>query len=646
MHTKSLLIAMLSLPLSATAKQQTIHSPNHTIQVVVCDSGGQATYAVDYAGQRFVEASPLGIVVRQRDLATQLHLKGVSQRQVSDHYRLSTIKQSTVNYQATEAVCRFHTPAGDSLDVVFRVGERDVAYCYRLYPKGDQRMGLVNAEHSGFRFPSGTTTFLCPQAKPMGGFAATSPSYETNYTCDDTMGKNGWGEGYTFPCLFRLGDRGWVLVSETGVGGNYCASRLIGHADSLYTIGFPQPGEGNGMGSVSPGVPLPVQTPWRTLTLGTTLANIVETTVPFDLTAPRYAATQPYVYGKGTWSWIIGMDPSCNFDEQKRYIDFSAALGYQSVLVDALWDTQIGRENIERLAAYGREKGVALYLWYNSNGYWNDAPQSPRGIMSDPIKRKAEMRWMQQTGIRGIKVDFFGGDKQDMLQRYEQILSDANDYGLLCIFHGCTLPRGWERMYPNFVASEAVLASENLHFSQAMCDAEARNACLHPFIRNAVGSMDFGGSALNRHYSADNRSGNTRRTSDVFALATAVLFQSAVQHFALAPNNLTDAPAWAIDFMRQVPTTWDEVRYIDGYPGRYVILARRHGDQWYIAGINAEAKPLKRTLSLPMIAPNTPITCYTDDAHLQGSVRTVGQRGSIKVSIPQNGGVVIVGKAM
>lgn len=645
MHIKYLLIAMLSLPLSATAKQQTIHSPNHTIQVVVSDSGGLATYAVDYAGLRFVEASPLGLVVQQRDLATQLHLKGISQRQVSDHYRLSTIKQSTVNYQAIEAVCRFHTPAGDSLDVVFRVGERDVAYCYRFYPKGDQRMGLVHAEHSGFRFPSGTTTFLCPQAKPMGGFAATSPSYETNYTCDDTMGKNGWGEGYTFPCLFRLGDRGWVLVSETGVGGNYCASRLIGHADGLYTIGFPQSGEGNGMGSVSPGVPLPVQTPWRTLTLGTTLANIVETTVPFDLTAPRYAATQPYVYGKGTWSWIIGMDASCNFDEQKRYIDFSAALGYQSVLVDALWDTQIGRENIERLAAYGREKGVALYLWYNSNGYWNDAPQSPRGIMSDPVSRKAEMRWMQQTGIRGIKVDFFGGDKQDMLQRYEQILSDANDYGLLCIFHGCTLPRGWERMYPNFVASEAVLASENLHFSQAMCDAEARNACLHPFIRNAVGSMDFGGSALNRHYSADNRSGNTRRTSDVFALATAVLFQSAVQHFALAPNNLTDAPAWAIDFMRQVPTTWDEVRYIDGYPGRYVILARRHGDQWYIAGINAEAKPLKRTLSLPMIAPNTLITCYTDDAHLQGSVRNVGQRGSIKVSIPQNGGVVIVGKA-
>jgi hypothetical protein len=177
MHIKYLLIAMLSLPLSATAKQQTIHSPNHTIQVVVSDSGGLATYAVDYAGLRFVEASPLGLVVQQRDLATQLHLKGISQRQVSDHYRLSTIKQSTVNYQATEAVCRFHTPAGDSLDVVFRVGERDVAYCYRFYPKGDQRMGLV-MQSIQFPVPQWHHHILCPQAKPMVA-CRYSPSYET-----------------------------------------------------------------------------------------------------------------------------------------------------------------------------------------------------------------------------------------------------------------------------------------------------------------------------------------------------------------------------------------------------------------------------------------------------------------------------------
>jgi hypothetical protein len=250
---------------------------------------------------------------------------------------------------------------------------------------------------------------------------------------------------------------------------------------------------------------------------------------------------------------------------------------------------------------------------------------------------------MQSCGIRGIKVDFFGGDKQPMMQLYEDILADANDFGLLVIFHGCTLPRGWERMYPNYAASEAVLASANLHFGQGACDAEARNATIHTFVRNTVGSMDFGGSALNKHYSSDNRRGTLRKTSDVYALATAVLFQSAVQHFALAPNNLTDAPDWAIDFMKRVPTTWDEVKFIDGYPGKYVILARRSGDKWYVAGVNAESQPLKETISLPMFTKGTSLQVYADDAQLNGSVKTVKQnkKQQITVTIPCNGGLLI-----
>ena len=251
------------------------------------------------------------------------------------------------------------------------------------------------------------------------------------------------------------------------------------------------------------------------------------------------------------------------------------------------------------------------------------------------------MKWMQQTGIKGIKVDFFGGDKQMMMQVYEGILSDANDYGLEVIFHGCTIPRGWERMYPNYAASEAVLASENLHFSQDFCNHEAVNACIHPFVRNTIGSMDFGGSALNKYYNADNKHGNHRVTSDVYALATAVLFQSAVQHFALAPNNLQDAPSWAIDFMKNVPTTWDEVKYIDGYPGKYIILARRHGDKWYIAGVNAETTTLKKTIDLSMLAGAKKLMIYTDDASLNGSVKVINSKRKLSITIPQNGGIVI-----
>ena len=640
-----IVMAMLLGSSVASAENKQITSPDGKLVVTVADMDGRPSYSVSYDNVLFLKPSPLGMIANIGDFSSGMSLeKNVSTNKIDETYELASIKQSKVRYVANEAVFSFTQQGKTIYDVIFRISNNDVAFKYKMYPQGETLSCVVKQEVTGFVFPDGTTTFLCPQSKPMGGFARTSPSYETSYTADDAAGKNGWGEGYTFPCLFRNGDNGWVLVSETGVNGGYCASRLLGHKGGTYTIGFPQEGEANGNGTVSPGIALPGETPWRTITVGKTLAPIVETTVPFDVVKPLYQAKGEYTYGRGSWSWIIGMDGSTNYKEQLRYIDFSAAMGYQSVLVDALWDKQIGRDKIEELAKYGKDKGVALYLWYNSNGYWNDAPQTPRGIMDNAIARRKEMKWMQSIGIRGIKVDFFGGDKQMTMQLYEDILSDANEYGLLVIFHGCTLPRGWERMYPNFASSEAVLASENLHFSQGSCDNEAFNATLHPFIRNTVGSMDFGGSALNKYYNADNAPRGSRRvTSDVYALATAVLFQSPVQHFALAPNNLTDAPSWAIDFMKEVPTAWDEVRFIDGYPGKYVILARRHGDKWYIAGVNAQKETLKLKVNLPMFSNGEKVRLFSDDKALQGGVKQIeiGKKQELQLAIPCNGGVLI-----
>ena len=640
-----IVMAMLLGSSVASAENKQITSPDGKLVVTVADMDGRPSYSVSYDNVLFLKPSPLGIIANIGDFSSGMSLeKNVSTNKIDETYELASIKKSKVRYVANEAVFSFTQQEKTIYDVIFRISNNDVAFKYKMYPQGETLSCVVKQEVTGFVFPDGTTTFLCPQSKPMGGFARTSPSYETSYTADDVAGKNGWGEGYTFPCLFRNGDNGWTLVSETGVNGGYCASRLLGHKEGVYTIGFPQEGEANGNGTVSPGIALPGETPWRTITVGKTLAPIVETTVPFDVVKPLYSAKGEYTYGRGSWSWIIGMDGSTNYKEQLRYIDFSAAMGYQSVLVDALWDKQIGRDKIEELAKYGKNKGVALYLWYNSNGYWNDAPQTPRSIMDNAIARRKEMKWMQSIGIRGIKVDFFGGDKQMTMQLYEDILSDANEYGLLVIFHGCTLPRGWERMYPNFASSEAVLASENLHFSQGSCDNEAFNATLHPFIRNTVGSMDFGGSALNKYYNADNAPRGSRRvTSDVYALATAVLFQSPVQHFALAPNNLTDAPSWAIDFMKEVPTTWDEVRFIDGYPGKYVILARRHGDKWYIAGVNAQKETLKLKVNLPMFSNGEKVRLFSDDKALQGGVKQIeiGKKQELQLAIPCNGGVLI-----
>ena len=629
---------------TAFATDQRVASPNGKLVVTISDEGGKPAYTVSYDGHIVLTPSALGLKTNIGDLTQQLTLKSCDSKTISDHYTVRNIKQQTVDYEAVEAVCHFTQGNKPVMDITFRVSNRDVAYRYRVLPKGETRVCVVESEASAFVMPENTTTFLCPQSSPMHGFARTSPSYETSYDLDQPVGRNGWGEGYTFPCLFKVpaAQPVWVLISETGTDGDYVGCRLLNEGAGNYRIGFPQQGEMNGVGSITPAISLPGETPWRTITVGP-LANIVETTVPFDLVQPKYKASQEYIYGKGSWSWIIGMDSSCNFDEQKRYIDFSAAMGYQSVLIDAFWDRQIGYDRIAELARYGKTKGVGLFLWYNSNGSWNDAPQTPIGKMNNARIRRAEMKWMHDNGIRGIKVDFFGGDKQPMMQLYEDILADANDFGLLVIFHGCTLPRGWERMYPNYAASEAVLASENMYFGQGSCDAEARNACIHPFIRNTVGSMDFGGSTLNKFYNADNQHGTHRVTSDVYALATAVLFQSAVQHFAMAPNNLTDAPAWAIDFMRMVPTTWDEVRFIDGYPGKYILLARRSGSKWYVVGVNAEQQPVKKTISLPMFEKGSSLSLYSDDAQLQGSLKTIklNKKQQLTITIPCNGGLVV-----
>ena len=639
-------LAFVSVCLGATEKR--ISSPDGRLEVIVTDSCGAASYSITYDNELFVAASPLGLKTNIGDFTSGLSMGSKIIDSMADvSYSLPNIKKSNVNNKANVTVIPFIRDGRNVFDVEFFVENNDVAFRYNIYPDGETLCCVVEDEATGFRMPDGSTTFLCPQSAPMQGFARTSPSYETPYTLDGKTGENGWGEGYTFPCLFRNSDKGWVLISETGVDSYYCASRLMGGNGNLYKIGFPNPDEFNGNGTSQPGIALPGKTPWRTITVGQTLAPVVETTIPFDVVKPLYEPSKDYTkeYGCGTWSWIIKGDASMNYDEQKRYIDFCADMGYRTVLVDALWDTQVGYEKLEELARYAKNRNVGLYLWYNSNGYWNDAPQGPRGKMDNIIKRRKEMKWMQKVGIKGIKVDFVGSDKQLTMKLYEDILVDANEYGLLVIFHGCTIPRGWERMYPNYAASEAVLASENMNFSQGSCDAEAFNACIHPFIRNTVGSMDFGGSTLNRYYNAANEPGGSRRvTSDVFALASAVLFQSPVQHFALAPNNLQDAPDWAMDFMKNVPTTWDDIKFIDGYPGKYIVMARKHNGKWFISGVNAQDKTVKLKLDLStFFNKGDMVRLYSDDAELKGSLSEIkiSKKQTLTLSVPKNGGFVM-----
>ena len=624
-----------------------VSSPNGSLVVTVSDAEGKLSYTATLDGKQMLAPSALGMQTSLGDLTKELSIVNSQLSTVANSYSMRGTKASKVDYKANALTINLQNKDGVKFSILFQVSDNDIAYRYQMprqtIRRREYKRVRILSEVSGFNFPEGTTTFISPQIGPETGWEQTKPSYEEGYSNDAPMDKaSQYGHGYIFPALFHL-PTGWALVSETGVTSGYCGSHLSDYqAGSGYTVAYPDKGENNGFGTDFAAIPLPGETPWRTITLGSTLKPIMETTISYDVVEPRYQASTDYKPGRYTWSWLIGQDNSINYDDQVRFIDLASAMGFEYCLVDNWWDQNIGRERIAELSKYAQSKGVHLLMWYNSNGFWNDAPQTPRNCMNTAIAREKEMSWLESIGVKGIKVDFFGGDKQQTMQLYEDILSDANRHGLQVVFHGCTVPRGWERMYPNFVASEAVLASENLFFGEGATISEGFDLTLHPFCRNATASMDWGGIIMNKFMSTDNKSRHSRKTTDIFELASGITMQTSVQCVAMQPNNLQELPQFEMDFLRELPTTWEETRFIDGYPGKYVVMARKATNgKWYIAGLNAQKEPLALTLDLKAFGDLTKL--LVDDKQMQ-PVQTAlkkDKKGKIKVVIQPNGGMII-----
>ena len=635
------------LPISAG--DVIISSPAGSLQVTVSDAGGRLYYSANLNGQQMLLPSALGLKTSIGDFSRDLTILTSNQSPLTSSYSMRGTKASKSDYKATKAVLDIENKDHEQFSIIFQVSDNDIAFRYAIprqkWQGKEPKRLRIKSELSSFNFPDGTTTFISPQIGPESGWEQTKPSYEEGYSADAAMDTpSQYGHGYIFPALFHLTD-GWALVSETGVTSGYCGSHLSDYQVGVgYTVAYPDAGENNGYGTDFAAIPLPGETPWRTITLGQTLKPIAETTISYDVVEPLYEPSTDYKPGRYTWSWLLWQDNSVNYDDQVKFIDLASAMGFEYCLVDNWWDTQIGRDRIEELSKYAQSKGVHLLLWYNSNGFWNDAPQTPRNCMSTAIAREREMTWLQSIGVKGIKVDFFGGDKQETMRLYEDILSDANRHGLQVVFHGCTMPRGWERMYPNFVASEAVLASENLFFGEGATFREGFDLTLHPFCRNATASPAWGGIIMNKWMSRDNKSRHTRKTTDIFEMASGIIMQTSVQCVALQPNNLDELPKFELDFLHGLPTTWEETRFIDGYPGRYVILARKSTDgKWYVAGLNALKEPLTLTLDLPMFTPGEPLRYYVDEKDGTPTVipLKLDKRGRAKVTIQPNGGMII-----
>ena len=621
-------------------------SPDEFLNVNVNVENGIATYSVKYDGQEMILPSRLGLKSDIGDFSQGLTLVDSVVSEETRSYNMTGTKKFHSEFRANKLNLILENSEKKQIIVTFLVSNNNIAFRYTLGKENDNPTNAkITGEVSSFRLPDGTTTFISPQAEPMSGWENTKPSYEEVYSSDANMGdKSQFGHGYVFPALFHLGNHGWVLIGETGVTSGYVASHLSDFSSETgYTIVFPMDEENNGMGDTFATIQVPGNTPWRTITIGKDLKPIVETTIPYDVVEPLYEPAFEYKPGRYTWSWLIWQDNSINYNDQVEFIDLAGKMGYEYCLVDAAWDANIGYDKMEELSKYAQAKGVRLMLWYNSNGNSNNAPQSPKNRLNTKEAREKEMKWMQSAGIAGIKVDFFGGDKQVTIQLYHDILTDANKYGLQVIFHGCTLPRGWEKIYPNFVASEAVLASENVYFNEGSAFRQPFDLTLHPFCRNSLASMDWGGVIMNRFMSRDNKSRHSRKTTDVFEMASGIIMQTSIQCVAMQPNNINELPEVEIDFLKGLPSTWEDTVFIDGYPGKYVVLARKHESKWYIAGLNAEKDSKELTLKLPMLEEGTKLSYYTDkdDGFAILTELKVGENGEVKVNMKPNGGFIL-----
>ncbi|HEX8315243.1 MAG TPA: glycoside hydrolase family 97 catalytic domain-containing protein [Flavisolibacter sp.] len=599
---------------------------------------GEAKYAVSYQTQPVIKESRLGLVRSDANFSQGLSFIGASVVQkVTDRYELYTGKRSVVNYEANKATLHLKNSAGKKVDIIFQISNDGVTFRY-FFPEKETGEKTVTEELTTFHFDTSARAFLQPMQVSKSGWEKTNPAYEEHYkqgiaVTDTAPTKAGW----VYPALFQT-KSAWVLITEAAVDTNFCATRLqSGSPDGEYRIGFPDPREVKTGGGLLPTSSLPFYSPWRVITIGS-LKTITESTLGTDVAKPAIQMDKSFIKpGKSSWSWIMSKDDSIVYTEQIRYIDFAAKMAWQYCLVDAAWDQKIGYEKMAELSRYATAKNVGLLLWYNSAGDWNTVKYTPKNVLLTHNNRTKEFGRLKAMGIKGVKIDFFGGDGQSVMQYYIDILKDASQHGLLVNFHGATLPRGWHRTYPNLVTTEAVRGFEMITFNQADADAAANHCAMLPFTRNAFDPMDFTPMNL---YRIPTRV--KRKTSSGFELATAILFLSGIQHFAESPEGMSHVPDYVQQFLRELPVRWDEVRFIEGYPGRYAVIARRAGNRWYIAGINAEGSEKKIQLSLNSFGAKKGIYITDGKEPLSFESEAVQAIAVKQITMKPSGGFVVV----
>ena len=580
-----LCFAFCLCPCPVGGSEYSVGSPDDRIFVRFWISEDQrAYYRIEFGGRVILQQSKLGLIRDDGDFS-----KGVSIYSVLDtetvkiNYEMLQGKKRRCSYTGNRRIFRLRNSSGQKMDIIFQVSNDGVAFRY-YFPEKSETVKRIKEEVTSFNFIGGTKAWIQPMAEAKSGWCQTQPSYEEYYKQGiETNKVPGNNAGWVFPAIFNY-DKYWMLISETAPDRSYCGCRLKkDSAGDEFFIGFPQAAEVFPGGSLNPESKLPWYTPWRFIAIGKSLKTIVESTLGTDLAEPSKLKDVSFVKpGRASWSWVMLKDSSVVYDVQKRFIDFAADMGWEYCLIDANWDTQIGYDKIKELAKYAKSKKVGLILWYNSAGSWNTVAYHPKDKLLTHEGRIKEFGRLKEMGIKGIKVDFFGGDGQSMMAYYQDIFEDAAKFKLSVNCHGATLPRGWHRTYPNLLTAEAIRGFEYVTFEQGNADLEPSHCCIAAFTRNVFDPMDFTPVCFSEVPNIK------RVTTNGFELALAVIFTSGIQHYAQTPEGMAAVPDYVKDLMREIPSRWDDSRFIEGYPGKLTVIARKFKNKWYVAGINGE----------------------------------------------------------
>lgn len=635
---KQLLALMLLVVCARAAQAQewTLDSPDgHTRITVARHDDGQLVWRVSHQNAPILLDSPLGIRRADQAFVRELALVSASQpRTIDEHYRMPHGKRRDHAVNGRERVLTFANRNGARVEVVLRAHDDGVAFRYR-FPETDTAQKTVTAETTGFHVPERSTGWLMPQQPP----ARFGPAYEDLYM-DVQAGQSApRPDGWDFPALFRTPANQWLLITEAAVDDSYCASRLASDAPgSVYSLRFPDPKEGLGVGAVEPVSTLPWTLPWRVVIVGDSAPRIIESDLVLDLSpSPASGTDWSWVKpGRAAWSWWSKSDSPRHAEELNTFTDLAADMGWEYALVDANWNLmQSG--SIEDVVAHAKAKNIGLLFWYNSGGPHNDVTEAPRDRMTMKDVRRAEFAKLRDWGVKGVKVDFWHSDKQDRIRQYRDVLRDAADFHLLVDFHGCTLPRGWAREFPNLIGMEAVFGAEQYKGKQIFADNSPVHNTILPFTRNVVGAMDYTPVTF-----SDSK--YPHKTTNAHELALSVVFEAGVQHFADSVESyrgLADAPR---EFLRRVPVAWDETRAISGEPGKSVVIARRDGDVWYIGGLNGRNTAVTMPVPLRFLDQSewivTVLRDGANDRTFPSETRRVTAGGTIQITTRPYGGFV------